>query len=163
MRPNGPKDFWARVTKGRDCWLWSGGVKTSGYGNARFCGRMWIASRLAWVLANAEYIPPGMCVLHSCDTPLCCNPKHLSLGTHRDNMRDMVSRGRGVPNAGESHGRCRYSDAFVSRVVAHHKSSGESISATARKWNLCGVTVGGWVRRKQRRIATEKQQEPTHA
>ena len=31
---------------------------------------------------------------HSCDNPRCCNPNHLSVGTQRDNILDMVKRGR---------------------------------------------------------------------
>ena len=37
---------------------------------------------------------PGDMVLHSCDTPCCCNPEHLRLGTAKDNSADMVERGR---------------------------------------------------------------------
>ena len=39
-------------------------------------------------------IPPGMCILHSCDQPACFNPAHLSVGSHADNMREMTQRGR---------------------------------------------------------------------
>jgi hypothetical protein len=39
-------------------------------------------------------IPDGMMIRHSCDTPLCCNPGHLSLGTQQDNMNDASLRGR---------------------------------------------------------------------
>lgn len=33
-------------------------------------------------------------MLHDCDNPRCCNPKHLRLGTHRDNMDDKIVRNR---------------------------------------------------------------------
>ena len=50
--------------------------------------------RVAWEAHNAEPIPEGMVVMHSCDNPACINPNHLSLGTHQDNTLDMVAKGR---------------------------------------------------------------------
>ena len=76
------------------CWLWEGRVDRRGYGRLKEIGRKFLAAhRLSWTLHRSE-IPPGMYVLHKCDTPLCVNPDHLFLGTHLDNMRDMVQKGR---------------------------------------------------------------------
>lgn len=39
-------------------------------------------------------IPKGMEVMHICDNPICCNPEHLKLGTHKENNDDKVNKNR---------------------------------------------------------------------
>ena len=51
-------------------------------------------SRVVWEAHNAEPIPQGMVVMHSCDNPGCINPQHLSVGTQSDNMKDCAAKGR---------------------------------------------------------------------
>lgn len=75
------------------CWIWTGPTNNHGYG--RFGGSRY-AHRVSYQLAHGP-IPPGMVVLHRCDNPPCVNPDHLSLGTQRDNVRDMVTKGRHNP------------------------------------------------------------------
>jgi hypothetical protein len=64
-----------------------------GYGQVYFLDKKWLVHRLVWTLKKGE-IPEGLCVLHKCDNPKCCNIEHLFLGTHQDNMTDMVNKGR---------------------------------------------------------------------
>ena len=52
------------------------------------------AHRLAWEAHNAEPIPEGMVVMHTCDNPGCCNPFHLTIGSHKDNVQDCIRKGR---------------------------------------------------------------------
>ena len=52
--------------------------------------------RVVWEIHNAEPIPEGMVIRHTCDNPACCNPEHLVLGTQADNLRDCRERGRAV-------------------------------------------------------------------
>jgi hypothetical protein len=102
--------FWARVTRrGPDeCWLWAAGrnsmirgtvvipKKLNGIGQLLNCtvrNRHMLAHRVAWALVNGQ-IPVGGQICHRCDNGLCCNPAHLYLGDHHDNMNDTVVRKR---------------------------------------------------------------------
>jgi len=79
------------------CWPWKGRVTAKGYGE--FCtggiaDRVKCrAHRMAYFLEHG--VDPGsLWVLHKCDNPPCCNPKHLWLGNNTDNNRDSAAKGR---------------------------------------------------------------------
>lgn len=94
--------FWMKVRAGKtpeDCWEWIGS-KRHDYGQlSSVRGRSpHKAHRVSYEIHFGP-IPDGMDVLHSCDNPPCCNPRHLRLGTAKDNARDMVERGRYNPRS----------------------------------------------------------------
>jgi hypothetical protein len=75
------------------CIEWIAGLDRKGYGQAHREGKHVSAHRLSWEIVNGA-IPTGLCVLHSCDNPKCCNVEHLRLGTQADNSADCTTRGR---------------------------------------------------------------------
>lgn len=80
------------------CWEWQGAATAKGYGRVKIDRKLYSPHR---VVAWAMDIAPSMgdpsrttVVMHSCDNPRCCNPEHLSLGTHSENMIDCAKKGR---------------------------------------------------------------------
>lgn len=98
--------FWAKVDQsgGPDaCWPWTATLLHNGYGQMGWNGRHERAHRIAHMIAIGP-IPPGLYVLHRCDNRPCCNPNHLTVGTQRENIRDMLAKGRGNHARGERNG-----------------------------------------------------------
>ncbi|KKL67586.1 hypothetical protein LCGC14_2133510 [marine sediment metagenome] len=91
------------------CWEWQGCRLKDGYGLiGRGGGKrgMLRVHRAMWEIVFGP-IPDGMDVLHRCDNPPCANPTHLWLGTHADNMADMIAKGRCADRAGEKNGNAK--------------------------------------------------------
>ncbi|MQR99954.1 hypothetical protein GFJ39_12315 [Gluconobacter sp. AC10] len=94
IHPEGPH-------KGR-CHINTGARSESGTGSGIIFGydpitgveRTLSVPRVVYEHHHGITIPDGLVVRHTCDNRLCCNPDHLILGTHADNMRDKVERGR---------------------------------------------------------------------
>lgn len=115
--------FWSKVDRKEnkeECWLWTRD-KNKRYGSflmgRRSIDRMVVKPhRMAYALHYG--VDPGeKHVLHRCDCDKCCNPYHLFLGTHADNMKDMVAKGRNrLPEINGVHYHGSLSPQFVQCV-----------------------------------------------
>ena len=78
---------------GTPCMVWQGACGNSGYGRTCVRGKNFDTHRAIYVAMYGD-IQKGMCVMHTCDVPACCNVKHLQLGTHKENMHDAAAKRR---------------------------------------------------------------------
>ncbi len=77
------------------CHIWQASTKPNGYGQLTFRMRRLMAHRAAW-MARYGPIGKGLEVCHRCDERRCCNPDHLYLGSHAENMADMRTKHRAM-------------------------------------------------------------------
>lgn len=137
--------FWAEFAgKHEDeCWDTTRSVTKSGYGRTWVYPRLVYSHRIAWELTHGE-IPPNMEICHKCDNPSCCNPKHLFVGTHLDNMQDSKNKGRnnhGPILHGVNHTLSKLTDSDVLAIRQEYiptprKKSEHNIPALAKKYSV---------------------------
>lgn len=174
--------FFSNIDKrGEDeCWPWLGATDKRGYGQFKVLGRQCKAHRISFALAN-NAIDDSLLVMHSCDTPGCQNPKHLSQGTNGDNMADKTRKGRQARGAklgesvrrthprtsGAAHGACSFHPNFnpptgerngacklTDRQVALIRSLSGCApqSALGRLFGVAQSHIGGIISGKKRRF-----------
>ncbi len=147
--------FFAKVAKGDGCWLWTGATDAR-YGTIWANGKNRKAHIVSYEL-HVGAVPPGLEVMHKCDTPRCVNPDHLTVGTHADNLRDCVAKGRHKPIVrcgdqhyshirpwvvlrGEKHGIAKLRDASV-REIKDRLATGAKIKPLARDYGVSATTI----------------------
>lgn len=88
--------FWMCVTKEFDetkCWFWTGKILYNGYGSFSIGKSNCMAHRVAWELTHGR-IPYDRVIAHHCDVRNCVRPSHLFVATQKENIADMLNKGR---------------------------------------------------------------------
>lgn len=136
------------------CHLWTGARhKISGYGILGIGRKTAYAHRVAFFLAHGRWPNPN--ALHRCDNPSCVRTDgHLFEGSQRDNVDDMLAKGRhahglaqSLVTRGEANAAAKLTEREVLEIRAA-VAAGESRRAIARRTGLDRVTVGEIVARK---------------
>lgn len=119
------------------CHEWTGSKDRRGYGTLRKDKKDHKAHRYSYELHRGK-IPKGLLVCHTCDNPSCVNPEHLFLGTPKDNMVDMVKKGRSA--AGEKNGNSKLNKHIV-RLIRKKLDLGISQQKIADELGIVQTTV----------------------
>jgi len=96
-------------------------------------------------------IPEGMCICHHCDSKNCINSEHLFMGTQRDNMRDMMAKGRGNQARGEKSGKAKLTEAIVKEIRKRYKARDrkDGRNAMAREFHVSQSAIGDVLERSR--------------
>ena len=144
---------WAKVDRSggpNACWPWRGARNKQGYGSIGIAGGKTIHVTHVVYELDRGHPPEYPCVLHHCDNPPCCNPRHLWAGTYLDNAHDKEQKGRGNHAVGERNGNARATEVQVREIRRRHSAGGVRQKALAQEYGLSTSTIyrivhgGGW-------------------
>lgn len=126
------RKFWARVNRGSDieCWLWTAGQRSTGYGSFHNGEKNVSAHRFAYEMQVGP-IPHGMVLDHLCRTRLCVNPSHLEPITNAENVLRGV--GHTAINARKSH--CNKGHEYTPSNTYTRPGGGRTCITCRREWD----------------------------
>lgn len=131
MKEKDIKRFWAKVDKSGDCWLWTAGKVTRGYGAFHIKDKQIRAHRASMIIEHGG-IPDGKWVLHKCNVRACVRPDHLYFGTPQDNSNDMKKAGTVVGyKKGEAHPNTTFTADIVKYIRDEHSKGRTQLSLAA--------------------------------
>lgn len=115
------------------CWNYTGWCSGPYRRAMTYIGRTSTSvARVVYVLFYKEKIE-HLHVLHKCDNPRCINPNHLFLGTHKDNILDMVTKKRSTK--GEKNAKAKLAATDVKSIRKMYRR-GFTRSQLALQYNV---------------------------
>ena len=129
------------------CWVFMGNLSNKGYGvignDAGEEKKLYSTHRKTFEYFIGE-IPKGISVCHRCDVTSCCNPNHLFLGTHKQNMEDRKRKGRCAIADKNARSKITHKQA---EMIIEYKKQGKNLKELSRQlpisyWQVCAIANG---------------------
>lgn len=116
------------------CWICLSHKLNKGYPRIRYNGKQFQMHRFIYIYFNRK-IPKNKVLRHSCDNPLCINPKHLILGTVLDNIKDRQLRNRQAKGESISNSKLKEKD------INYIRNSKKNSVQLSKELNLAHSTI----------------------
>lgn len=140
-----------------ECVPWPFQKRPSGYGKVWHESKMRPATHAVLILSGQpQPDAPNNLALHACDNPPCVNPRHLRWGSQKENLSEMISRGR--QPRGEQRSDFKVTDAEVKEII-ELRQSGWTQQSIADRFGLSQPHVCNIIHGNRRFHATRQRME----
>ena len=136
------------------CWLWTGGINSSGYGKVRLSdGKSYLVHRVicAWNYGDRPDLDAGHALHEICGHTNCCAYHHLSWQTGADNTRQRRIDGTHLNvGRGEKHGSAKLTNSQIDEIKEKYATGKYSHRKLGKEFGVAHSTIGCYVNGKLR-------------